>query len=125
MGTTVLIDTDCAIDYLRGKVEGKKLIKLFLEGRAFISVLSIYELYAGMRKEEQRVTDEFIGACSILLVTEDIAKKAGLSRNNYQRKGITLSVVDCIIGETARHYGHVLATNNRKHYPDMRFWDEK
>jgi predicted nucleic acid-binding protein len=123
MTMTVLLDTDCAIDFLRGKNEVKNLIDLFQKRAAFLSVLSIYELYAGMKTSEQTATDDFIRACIIEPITEDIAKKAGRLRLSYRQKGLTLSVVDCLIAETARYHGHRVATNNRKHYPETLFWD--
>ena len=60
---TVLIDTDIAIDYLRGHKEAIELIApLWEENRAFLSILSVYELYAGMREKEKDDTEVFIRA---------------------------------------------------------------
>jgi predicted nucleic acid-binding protein len=123
MAMTVLVDTDYAIDFLRGRNEAKSLMNLFIERTAFLSILSVYELYAGMRASEEMVTDNFIRACVIEPINEEIAKKAGRLRFTYRQKGTTLSVVDCLIAETARYHGHRVATNNRKHYPETLFWD--
>jgi predicted nucleic acid-binding protein len=117
---TVLLDTDYVIDFLRGK--SSAIIPLLRENTAFLSILSVYELYAGMRKGEEQATDDFIQACRIEPVTMEIAKKAGVSRFKYRQKGVTLSIVDCIIAETARSHHHHLATNNKKHYPENSFW---
>jgi predicted nucleic acid-binding protein len=103
---TVLLDTDYVIDFLRGKSSVQTSISsLLLKNNAYLSVLSVYELYAGIE-----------------LVTEEVAKMAGLYRFRYRKKGISLSVVDCIIAETARSHHHVVATNNKKHYPESAFW---
>ena len=46
---TVLIDTDIAIDYLRGNESVIALIEqLWKSDIAYLSILSVYELYAGM-----------------------------------------------------------------------------
>jgi predicted nucleic acid-binding protein len=120
---TVLLDTDYVIDFLRGKLITKKIIiPLFEENRAFLSILSVYELYAGMYPNEKQATDDFIQACQIESVTMEIAKKAGTFRFKHRQKGTTLSIVDCLISTTALVNGHQVATNNKKHYPESSFW---
>ena len=54
---TVMIDTDIAIDYLRGKSSAKDLIlPLWKTNTAYLSILTVYELYAGMRENEREET---------------------------------------------------------------------
>ena len=118
---TVLLDTDYVIDFLRGR--SAVIIPLLKEGVAFLSILSVYELYAGMRSEEKQATDDFIQACQIEPVTLDTAKYAGAARFKYRQNGVTLSIVDCIIAETARLNHHQVATGNKKHYPGSDFWE--
>lgn len=117
---TVLIDTDHAIDFLRGASLAIK--PLIQQNVAFLSILSVYELYSGMRPGEEIFTQNFIQGCKIEMVTMDIAKNAGIFRFQQCQAGITLSVVDCIIAETARMNNHLVATNNKKHYPATKFW---
>lgn len=117
---TVLIDTDYVIDFLRGTSD--VIVPLVREERAYLSILSVYELYVGMREGEMEATDDFIQACHIEPVSMELAKKAGIFRYTNRQKGITLSIVDCIIAETARINNHQIATNNKKHYPESYFW---
>lgn len=120
---TVLLDTDYVIDFLRGKSDVLAGISsLFLSNIAYLSILSVYELYAGMLPHEEQATEAFIQACHIEPVTMVVAKQAGLFRFHYQKKGVSLSVVDSIIAETARSKNHLLATRNKKHYPENTFW---
>ena len=42
---TVLLDTDYVIDFLRGK--SAVIVPLLQENAAYLSILSVYELYAG------------------------------------------------------------------------------
>jgi predicted nucleic acid-binding protein len=71
-----LIDTDIAIDYLRGFSEVKEHIEsLWRAGRAYLSVLSAYELFAGMRPKEQKATEAFIEACSVEDLTIELAEQ--------------------------------------------------
>ena len=117
---TVLLDTDYVIDFLRGR--SSVIIPLLQENIAFLSILSVYELYAGMRPGENQATEDFIQACHIEPITKEIAQKAGIFRFTHAQKGITLSVIDCLIGETARINNHRVATGNKKHYPENIFW---
>lgn len=118
---SVIIDTDMAIDFLRGAEYAKDLLIPLWEGnKTFLSVLSIYELQAGMRESEKDKTDNFINACNIEVVTEDIAVKAGEVFRHQRKGGITLDPIDCMIAATASIKRHKIATRNLKHYPDER-----
>jgi predicted nucleic acid-binding protein len=118
---TVLIDTDVAIDFLRGEPYARDLLlPLWDLSRAYLSVLTIYELHAGMKEKERESTNDFIGACLIEPVTQEIAAKGGEWRASYREKGITLTAVDCLIASTALLQGHKIATRNVRHYPDKK-----
>ncbi|TAK78473.1 MAG: type II toxin-antitoxin system VapC family toxin [Gammaproteobacteria bacterium] len=116
---TVMIDTDIAIDFLRGVAEAKDLIiPLWERGAAFLSLLTVYELYAGMQPKEQEVTDYFMRACRIESLTVEITKRASENYQHYRKQGITLTTIDCLIWATAKVNKHKIATRNLRHYPD-------
>jgi predicted nucleic acid-binding protein len=116
--SAVLIDTDVAIDFLRGEAYAQPLIAgLWREGRAVLSVLTVYELTAGMREKEREPTLDFIGACNIEEVSANIAIKAGDLYREYRAKGITLTSLDCLIAMTALVKGHKIVTRNIGHFP--------
>jgi len=116
---TVLIDTDIAIDYLRGERAILPLInQLWQSGDAALSVLSLYELTAGMRAAEKTATMDFIAACRVLDVTSEISVKGGELYRKYRAKGITLAPIDCLIAATALLARCKVATRNVKHYPE-------
>ena len=118
---TVLIDTDVAIDFLRGEPYARDLLlPLWDRSRAYLSVLTIYELYAGMKEKEREPTDNFIGACLIEPVSQEIAARGGEWKAFYRGKGRTLTAVDCLIAATALLQGHKIATRNIRHYPDKK-----
>jgi predicted nucleic acid-binding protein len=74
----VLIDTDVCIDFLRGEAYAKPLLAGMLQnGSAVISVLTLYELLAGMRDREKQPTTNFTDACLIEQVSPEIAVKGG------------------------------------------------
>lgn len=115
----VIIDTDIAIDYLRGNQDAKGLMfSLWDNNKAYLSILSVYELYAGMKDDEKEDTENFINACNIEPVTIEITKKAGELYRKYRGKGVTLTSLDCLINATAIVRKHKIATKNREHYPN-------
>lgn len=116
----VLIDTDVAIDFLRGVPYAQPLLYDLwaVTGQAVLSVLSVYELTAGMRDTEKTVTCNFIEACTIEQVSLEIAFKGGELYRRYRSKGITLTPLDCLIAATALVRGYKVATRNVKHYPE-------
>ena len=115
----VLVDTDVAIDFLRGVPYAKPLMTdLWAEGQAFLSVLTVYELTAGMRNAEKLSMHNFIDASAIEAVTVEIAIKGGELYRSYRAQGITLTSLDCLIAATALVRGYKVATRNDKHYPE-------
>jgi predicted nucleic acid-binding protein len=115
----VLIDSDIAIDYLRGDQTVQSLVnRLWQEGQAMLSVLSVFELTAGMREREKAATMNFIAACSLVDVSQEISVKGGELYRKYRPKGITLAPIDCLIAATALIKGYKVATRNLKHYPE-------
>lgn len=115
---SVIIDTDIAIDFLRGRAYAKDLMhQSWEENLAFLSILSVYELYAGMKEKEREDTENFISACNIALITPEIALEAGKLYRHYRGKGITLTTTDCLIFATAQVNKHKIATKNITHYP--------
>lgn len=115
----VLIDTDIVIDFLRGAAYTQPLMgSLWNDGQAIISVLTVYELTAGMREAEKVVTQNFIEACGVEPITPEIAFKGGELYRKYRVKGVTLTSLDCLIAATALVKGYKVATRNVKHYPE-------
>ena len=123
----ILIETDVAIDYLRGKDYARQFVDaLWEQGKAHLSILSVYELLAGMRRDEEEATRSFIEACYVEDLNFEIVDTAGAFYRKYRKQGITLVAIDCLIMATAFVRGLKLATRNIKHYPekDILLWVE-
>ena len=112
----VLLDTDILIDILRGR-EAIRTFLFDLTGRSVpcCSVISVAELYAGMRPEEKHATGALLDALVIAPVTQEIAETAG--RFKRRVKSRRLELADCLIAATAFIEGATLATGNTKDYP--------
>jgi predicted nucleic acid-binding protein len=116
---TVLVDTDVAIDFLRGALYSRQLLKgLWEKNLAYLSMLSVYELVSGMREKERADTEIFIQAFNLELVDYGTATKGGALFRTYRKKGITLTSVDCLIMATALDKKHKIASRNISHYPE-------
>ena len=116
MAERLLIDTDVLIEYLRGRSEAVE----FLEGLTsdlYISVISVAELFAGVRddKEERSLKQLFL-AFVILPVTEKTARLGGLYRRDYGGSHGT-GLADALIAATSEENGADLITFNRRHFP--------
>jgi len=115
----ILLDTSVLIDLLRGRSHRREFIReLLLSGHTFaISALNMAEVYAGMRPNEERQTENFLSGFECFPVTAAIARHGGLIKSEWARKGITLHLADTIIAATAIQESLVLLTDNGKDFP--------
>lgn len=116
MAERFLIDTDVLVDYLRDKNEAATYLESLTEP-LLISVVTVAELYAGVREGSERTTlDEFIRAFEIVPVDRDISIKGGLYRRDYI-KSHNVGLADALIAATAEIRQAELVTLNSKHFP--------
>lgn len=114
--SNILIDTDILINFLRGREKARNyLLSVLEDSTIYCSVITVAEIYAGMKEHEKSKTSELIESLNVVDVTQEIAEKAG----EYKRreKGHVLELADCIIASTAFVKDAILATGNEKHYP--------
>ncbi len=117
--TTYLLDTSVIIDVLNRKGGRDVLLrKLLFEGNLLACcAINVTEVYAGMRPKERERTEEFLKSLDYYEISWDIAKQAGLLKQEWARRGITLSVSDVTIAAVALANNLILITDNIKHYP--------
>jgi predicted nucleic acid-binding protein len=83
---------------------------------SFISVITVAELYAGVRDGAERTQlDVFVSAFGIIPLDRDIAVTGGLYRRDYGRSHGT-GLADAPIAATATSRGLTLVTLNKKHF---------
>ena len=123
----VLLDTDVAIELLRGNP--KCLSRLSLElGTVFISTVTASELYFGAFNsahpmENAAKVDEFLGDFRSLSITSDVAKRFGMVKAELRRRSVQVGPLDLLIASIALEHGCSLATGNVKHFrivPELR-----
>ncbi|MFQ5966713.1 MAG: type II toxin-antitoxin system VapC family toxin [Acidimicrobiia bacterium] len=113
-----LFDTDVLIEHLRGNAEATDLlIDAASVGQASCSVLSRFELLAGMRSQERSQIRSLLDSLINLEATVDVATKAGEWARTYRRSHPDISSIDYLIAATAEVHGADLLTRNVKHFP--------
>ncbi len=116
-----LIDTDWIIFGLRGEKNiVSKLFELREDGLA-ISVISLAELYEGVYRSADPVSNErsisdFLTGVSVLEITNDICKIFGKQRAKLRKEGRLIGDLDLLIASTCLYHGLILITNNIKHF---------
>ena len=123
--TSILLDSDVVIENLRGKMPIVKSINQALEGGSsfFVTPITWAEIYAGIRKGEERKIEAFFSAIPCVLITEEIGKKAGEYLSDFS-KSHGVKIADALIAATAYEEELFLFTLNYKHYPmrDIEFY---
>jgi predicted nucleic acid-binding protein len=70
-----------------------------------------------MRPHERAATETLLAELDCYDVTVDIARGAGMLRNEWKSKGQALSLDDTLIAATAIAHRLILVTDNRKDFP--------
>jgi predicted nucleic acid-binding protein len=112
----LLIDTDVLIEYLRGRDRAVEYLE-GLHADLYVSVVSIAELFAGIRGEEEEASlKQFLLTFTVLPVTQKVAQLGGLYRREYRASHGT-GIADALIAATAEDSGAGLVSFNRRHFP--------
>jgi predicted nucleic acid-binding protein len=112
----LLIDTDVLIEYLRGRDRAVEYLE-GLHADLYVSVVSVAELFAGVRGEEEEASlKQFLLTFTVLPVTQKVAQLGGLYRREYRTSHGT-GIADALIAATAEDSGAGLVSFNRRHFP--------
>lgn len=114
-----LLDTNFLIDYLLGKSDFITKFNNVSEKTLYISVISSAELLSGTKEEDIKNINDFLDSFIILPITDNLARKAGITRGELKRKGYKKSLADILIGQTAIENNLILVTGNPKDFPQL------
>ncbi len=117
-GSPLLLDTTVLIDALRNRNQRRGwLEKRVVSGNVLaVSVVTIAEVFGGLRPGEEAATRALLANFEGLPVTGPIAERAGLLKAHLSRQGRTHSLADMMIAATAIEKGCELATDNRRDF---------
>jgi predicted nucleic acid-binding protein len=115
----LLLDTSVLIDVLRLRRRRRELLAELASGGHTLATtaLNVAELYAGMRPEEEKRTEEFLDVLDCYPLTAPAGRLAGILKYKYARKGRTLTLADSIVAAIAIERRCTLMTDNRKDFP--------
>jgi predicted nucleic acid-binding protein len=115
----VLVDTNVAIDVLRGKPQALALLDEHLGAGndVAISVLTRFELLAGARPNELSALIEHLTIYSEVQIDDRIADRAAEHSRQFRRSHSSIDAIDYLIAATAQVEGAELLTLNVKHFP--------
>jgi len=120
-----LVETDWAVNYLRGRGEVIDKFHELREDGMGLSVISLAELYTGIYYSTDLVKakeslDNFLSFVTVLGVNDGICRIFGEENARLRREGITIDDFDLLIGSTCVYHGLKLLTNNRRHFERIR-----
>jgi hypothetical protein len=117
--SSYLLDTSVIIDTLNGKRNRDLLLRGLLEEGHMLGccAINVAEVYAGMRPKEEAATERFLRSLEYHDISWEAARRAGMFRRDYARRGVTLSLTDATIAAVALENGLVLVTDNAKDFP--------
>lgn len=113
----ILVDTSVLIDFLRRKDRTNTLLFTLAQGKykLYISIVTHTELYAGksvwQKEEALKDLQTLFSGMEILLLEEEISKKAGQIKAHYN-----INLLDAIIAASAIFHKLDLATLNTKDF---------
>lgn len=116
MAARLLLDTDVLVEYLRGRRKAIDYVEGLTSG-LYISVVTVAELFAGIRgDEEEQTIRQFLLVFDVLPVAEEVARLGGIYRRDFGPSHGT-GLADSLIAATVEEIGAALVTFNRKHFP--------
>lgn len=115
---TFLLDSDVAIEHLRGRTWTRTLFAEIARagGSVCYSPVTQAEIYHGVRPNEEEPTARLFANLECMLIDDAIGRRAGDYLRHY-RPSHGLALGDALIAATARERDLVLLTLNRRHYP--------
>jgi predicted nucleic acid-binding protein len=117
--STLLLDSDAVIDYLKGVESSVHFIRdLLSHGDTFAtSAIVTCEVWAGLYPSERAVGEQLLTSMVYLETSRKAARLAGEWRFAYARQGVQISSTDALIASTANEHGAGIVTANLRHFP--------
>lgn len=117
----ILVDSDVLIGVLRNNERAIGLLDALAEDSLVAcSALTVLEIQLGVRKGEEKRTNQLLGTLSVIPLGEDEANLAGKIIRENRRKGITVDFADAGIAATCLLHGHEFLTLNVRHSQPLR-----
>jgi tRNA(fMet)-specific endonuclease VapC len=120
--TTYLLDTDIAIELLRGRnVHVAEQLASRNRDAVFLSTVTVAELMFGAlrsRKSQESIVlcRQFWSAFQLVELDQDAGERSGVIRADLEGRGERIGAYDVLIAAIALAGGHILATHNVREF---------
>jgi tRNA(fMet)-specific endonuclease VapC len=120
--TTYLLDTDIAIELLRGSnIHVAEQLASRNRNAIFLSTVTVAELMVGAlrsRKSQESIVlcRQFCSAFQLVELDQDAGERSGVIRADLEGRGERIGAYDVLIAGIALARGHVLATHNIREF---------
>ncbi|MBI4149308.1 type II toxin-antitoxin system VapC family toxin [Candidatus Woesearchaeota archaeon] len=116
-----LLDTDIAIEYLRGNPTAVEKLGILSFENLYISSISVAELFYGVYdskniKRHLAGLLQFLEKVEIINLNLGVCQRFGQTKAELRKRGRLLDNFDLLIGAMCLCNGSILLTNNNKHY---------
>lgn len=112
----MIVDTNIIIDLLNGRKEAFKFLDSNLRNNLLLSVISVSEVYSGIRgKKEVQLLEDLLTIFELIPVNKSIAVEAGFLRNKF-RASHGIETPDALIAATANYLKVPVASLDKKHF---------
>lgn len=121
MPVLFVLDTDTAVDFLRGDLRVRHRLLTSQPGTVGLPFMAAAELYAGAyggnRVEENlRIVEGFLSEVPLLEATRDCLRLFGRLKAKLRSQGKLIEDADLLMAAVALSLGAKLVTRNRKHF---------
>ena len=114
-----LLDTTVLIDLSQGREPATTWLRRHarLGDELGVSPVNITELYSGLAPEEHSLWDQFMSALTLWPIDFNAARRAGLNRYLFARRGIPVSTTNVLVAAVAEAQQAIIVTANVKDFP--------
>ena len=120
--TTYLLDTDIAIELLRGRnVHVAEQLASRNRQDVFLSTVTVAELMFGALRsrkshESIMICRQFCSAFQVVELDRDAGERSAFIRSDLEGRGERIGAYDVLIAGIALAHGHVVATHNVREF---------
>ena len=118
----IFIDSDCIIDFLRGKERAKKVVEEY-EDELSTSQINVFEVFHGIFKQkdvsesELNSADSFFNSIEVLPFDEKCGRISAKIFSVLMKEGKMIEQNDCFIGAVMlKNNLNAIISNNKKHF---------
>jgi predicted nucleic acid-binding protein len=114
----ILLDTTVLIDALRGRGAVDRIRALRANGDTVCTcAINVEEVVRGLFPREVNDVSRLLDGLRLAPLGRTEGERAGTWRQNFARRGTTLSQADCLVAAAALGVGGRLATGNPRDFP--------